>query len=338
MEFDPCVQPLVSIVLTSHNGEKYLVAQLDSLVGQTYQHIEIIISDDASTDGTWNIAQRYADADNRIALIRNETNIGLHANLTVGLLHASGKYIAIADQDDVWLPNKIEKLMASIGDKAGIFTDSILVGADDVYLGGTLLQSSRLKDWDNCNKPLNLLFKNAASGHAMLFRRELLNVVLPFTDHVLFDHHLALCAAIFGGLVFYREPLVWHRIHGENHTNAALGHVLDQKNRMNPRSQRLLRRERLQNRLQVFQKVRSEDIDIFTKKGFSVDKKILAKLIVIAETMEKTGNKYFSVKLMLQLYQLGKIDSYCTQLGLKQCFRLAKGKKWHDVFSWLGFC
>jgi hypothetical protein len=67
-----------------------------------------------------------------------------------------------------------------------------------------------------------LFFKNAVSGHALLFHRSLLSMVLPFTDDFIFDHQLALAASCFGGLRFCDEPLVYHRIHGGNHTNAGL--------------------------------------------------------------------------------------------------------------------
>jgi glycosyltransferase involved in cell wall biosynthesis len=78
---DKSMQPLVSIVITSYNGDKYLAEQLESIIGQTYPSLEIIISDDASTDDTWAIAQRYATQDARIVLVRHEKNVGLHANL-----------------------------------------------------------------------------------------------------------------------------------------------------------------------------------------------------------------------------------------------------------------
>lgn len=135
----------VSIVVTTYNGAKYLAAQLDSILAQTHHELEILISDDASTDDTWAVAQHYAEKDTRIQLFRHEKNVGLHANLNAALAKASGEYIAISDQDDIWLPHKIEKQLSLLGGAVGVYSDSALIDTQGQSLGKTLFQTLNIK-------------------------------------------------------------------------------------------------------------------------------------------------------------------------------------------------
>jgi len=327
---------LVTVVITTYNGEKYLAEQLDSIVEQTHKNLEIIISDDASSDNTLAIAQRYAVNDSRITIVHHEKNVGLHANLGGALSSARGTYIAISDQDDIWQRDKIEKQMAVIDDKIAVFTDSVLIDSVGVPLGLTVLQSIRLKDRGNCTRLLNLLYKNVVSGHAMLFHRSLLAVALPFSDELIFDHHLALCAAICGGLVFYPEPLVNHRIHGMNHTNAGLALAKDERKKTD-RSQRLARREKLLRKVRIFKKLQRANLSAVKAAGFPVDEQSLQDLVAIAETADRSVHQFFSVSLMWQLYEFGKKHPYYKKFNLKHCFRLAKGEAWYAFFGKLGF-
>ncbi|MDQ7026703.1 MAG: glycosyltransferase family 2 protein [Anaerolineae bacterium] len=95
-------KPLVSIGMPIHNAESRLCKALDSLLAQTYPLFDLIISDNASTDGTWLICQEYAERDSRIKLYRNEENIGLVANFLRVLDLAKGTYFMWAAYDDFW--------------------------------------------------------------------------------------------------------------------------------------------------------------------------------------------------------------------------------------------
>jgi glycosyltransferase involved in cell wall biosynthesis len=90
-----------------YNGSKHLSDAVDSILTQTYTNFEFLIIDDASTDNSFEILKSYKD--DRIRLIKNEKNIGLSASLNKGLNLALGKYIARMDQDDISLPNRLEK-------------------------------------------------------------------------------------------------------------------------------------------------------------------------------------------------------------------------------------
>ena len=101
----------VSIVMCTYNGESFIREQLDSIMAQTYPVEEIIIQDDCSTDGTFEVVSEYASRYPHIRPIRNKTRKGVNGNFFDALGKASGDYIAIADQDDIWEPYKIERQM-----------------------------------------------------------------------------------------------------------------------------------------------------------------------------------------------------------------------------------
>ena len=96
----------MSIIVPVYNGEQYLRESLDSILAQTYPITEILVMDDASTDGTAAILESYGD---RIRVIRQPQNRGIYANANDGIAMAQGEYIAIYHADDVYLPTMVEQ-------------------------------------------------------------------------------------------------------------------------------------------------------------------------------------------------------------------------------------
>ena len=110
--------PQVSAILTGYNSEKTIRRAVDSVVAQTFDDLEIIVVDDASTDGT--VAAVEAIPDKRIRVVRNAKNRGIGGAKNVGVAESHGTYIAFLDSDDEWLPNKLAvQLEALINDPAG---------------------------------------------------------------------------------------------------------------------------------------------------------------------------------------------------------------------------
>lgn len=105
------VDVLVSIIVPVYNVEQYLAYCLDSVLAQTYPHLEIICINDGSTDSSLSILKRYADRDRRIIVISQE-NKGLSASRNVGLKHAKGQYVYFLDSDDLIVPESIQELLA----------------------------------------------------------------------------------------------------------------------------------------------------------------------------------------------------------------------------------
>jgi glycosyltransferase involved in cell wall biosynthesis len=102
----------LSVSMITFQGAAYLKAQMDSILGQSIPVHEIIVCDDGSTDGTREILATYAESHPHIQLHFNEKNLGTVANMQQCLRKTTGDLIFLADQDDVWLPNKVEKTLA----------------------------------------------------------------------------------------------------------------------------------------------------------------------------------------------------------------------------------
>jgi glycosyltransferase involved in cell wall biosynthesis len=209
-------KPLISIALATYNGEKYLVQQIETLLHQTYLNIEIVVSDDGSTDNTINILESYAKKTNNFFVFKNTGLHGIKGNFENALKYCKGTYIAFADQDDIWMPNKIERLFAAIGDNALSYHNSLFVDDAGNSLERTFATRLNMYEGDDGRA---FLFCNCVSGHAMLFRRDLLDIVLPFADAVHHDWWLAFIAVENGGIKYVDEELVHYRQHTQSETD-----------------------------------------------------------------------------------------------------------------------
>jgi glycosyltransferase involved in cell wall biosynthesis len=126
----PAGGPLVSVLVPTFNGAKYLPEALDSILAQSYPNLEIILLDDASTDETPEIAARY---DGRITYVRQPTNLGIYDNVNVGIARARGDLVATYHADDVYLPTIVEEQVAFLErhpEVGAVFASDILVDAE----------------------------------------------------------------------------------------------------------------------------------------------------------------------------------------------------------------
>jgi glycosyltransferase involved in cell wall biosynthesis len=207
---------LVSIALCTYNGETYLKEQLDTLINQTYPDIEIVVVDDCSKDNTVKILQEYANTYPQIRLYTNQENLGYTRNFEKAIRLCKGEYIALCDQDDIWDKNKIEIMGELIGNNILAYHDSEFV--DET---GTPI-NKRLSDVKNCYSGSDsrfFLFDNCVLGHAILFRKELLNFVGNFNDTVIHDRWLAYAATNNGSILFVDQTLIKYRQHIHANTN-----------------------------------------------------------------------------------------------------------------------
>lgn len=201
-------QPLLSIALCTYNGEKFLEEQLTSIVNQDYRNLEIIVVDDCSTDGTVGIIKSFAQSDSRIKYFTNDQNLGFNKNFEKALRLASGEYIAISDQDDVWLPFKLPTLLNNIG-------DSWLVASNSSYIGSE--KTGRLlKDFKMPKNYCGFLFRNYVTGHTVLMKRQFLEYVLPFPQQGFYDWWMGFVAVYHHKISFCDEVLTQYRVHDES--------------------------------------------------------------------------------------------------------------------------
>lgn len=205
--------PKISIVIATYNGERYLREQLDSIASQTLKPTQIIIQDDASIDTTVAIINEYTHLP--IELEINHQNLGYIKNFERALTKATGDYICLCDQDDIWEHNKLEVLVRSIGQYSLVYADSLLVDSDGHTLDKTL--SSKLKNhFISTHSPLAFVYDNCVSAHALMFHASLLPQLFPFPEHLYFDAWIAANAAASNGIIYLDSPLVRYRQHDRN--------------------------------------------------------------------------------------------------------------------------
>lgn len=203
--------PLVSIAVCTYNGDRFLSEQLDSLLAQSYNNIEIIVTDDCSTDNTWGILQDYAGKDARLKHHINEHNLGHTLNFEKAISLCKGEYIALSDQDDIWETDKIATLMKNVGDAMLIYHNSDFIDEQDQRIGNSSMASKhRMYDGESC---LPVILGNNIHGHAMLFSGKLKDHLFPFDKGFSHDWAIAFAAFNLGSVKYLDKILVHYRQH-----------------------------------------------------------------------------------------------------------------------------
>lgn len=204
---------MISVVMCTYNGAKYLSEQLESVLHQTLPADEILIQDDGSTDGTWSMLEQYARRYPQIRLLRNGDRHGINGNFISALHKSKGDFIAVCDQDDIWELNKLERQMQTIGNR-------LMCGA----FSQPFSSDGSLVKWDDrqpCLHALRLCYLSEVPGHVQLFRRELLRY-LPSAGRLtmLYDWQLQFIASVAENITFLPVPLVRFRRHAQAATYA----------------------------------------------------------------------------------------------------------------------
>lgn len=209
----------IDVLMATYNGERYIREQLDSILSQTYKNINLIISDDCSTDNTTNIIYEYMKKDNRIKLFRQKQNIGYRKNFEFLCKNSTSKYIMFSDQDDVWNFEKIYKMYKYIKEKQCnlVYCDLEIVDKNLNCINKSMMKflhvENNIKYCDYRAVNLN----NVVTGCAMLVKREVIDNCYPFPKDIYpHDWWIALIACQNGEICFYNENLVKYRQHSEN--------------------------------------------------------------------------------------------------------------------------
>lgn len=207
---------MISVVLCTYNGEKYISRQLTSVINQTYRNFEIIVSDDASTDNTlFKIDEILSKSSVQYHILESSKNLGYIKNFEKGILHAKGDHIALCDQDDVWSPNKLEVLISEIEEASLVYSDSSLIDESGEKKGFFLSDHFNMVSGKDCRK---LILNNSISAHSMLFKSSLKKKILPLPDELFHDWWIAFVAMNENGIKYVEDPLVSYRIHSNNAT------------------------------------------------------------------------------------------------------------------------
>ncbi len=225
----PVSEPLVEILMSTHNGAKYLSAQIESLFAQTHKNWRLIVRDDKSSDNTIDIIEEYCGKyPDKIKLVADgEGQLGACQSFARVLQHADANYMMFCDQDDVWLPHKVETSVKELlrHENEGppvpmlLFTDLIVVDETLSVLADSFWRYQKVHP---CNTwTSSLLFDNVATGCTIIFNKLLKDVAQPIPPEALMhDWWLALVCSIHGRLGYLRDRTLLYRQHGKNDLGA----------------------------------------------------------------------------------------------------------------------
>jgi len=224
---------MVSVLLASYNGEKYIREQLDSILNQTFSDLSIVISDDLSTDGTPAIIREYEEQyPGRVRSLRNSEGSGSAQNNFFRLLKSEADdYIMLCDQDDVWLPDKVEvtfremkKLETEWGEAVPLLVhgDLSVTDKEGGILHKSMAEYQKIAVHDN--RFSHYLVENNITGNTVMINRALLGFLVDVPKEcVMHDWWLGLLASCFGRISYIDRPLVLYRQHGENQMGSKSG-------------------------------------------------------------------------------------------------------------------
>ena len=226
-EIKKTLNPKVSVIMPAYNGERFIAAAINSILNQTYNNFELIIVEDVSTDETYKEILQFNDP--RIHVLRNNKNMGIGYTTNRGLKKSTGKYIALIDDDDIAMPERLEKQV------------EFLEGHPDIGLLGT--RSMEIDENDNyltyCDVPIsnsrmikaNLLFNHINFTNAsIMFRKDILtnnNIQIRDNCYGIQDFRFYIDCSKVCNLTSLDLPLIKHRIYSTSSTKKLMSQKKD---------------------------------------------------------------------------------------------------------------
>lgn len=251
----------VGIIIATYNGEKFLNEQLQSIINQTKRPERIVIVDDCSTDGTRDIIkEKMKLLPDLFTYIKNEQNLGAKKTFEIGINACKTDYIALCDQDDIWMPNKISALFDLLERNKNAklcYHDLALIDEQGNCLGRNFFEAAPV------NEPLPVTGKavrerlvglsNPVPGCTMFFSSELKNTILPIPSSQWIGHDwwISTIAFFFAKPIYFREPLAFYRFHANQ--TAGIGTVLKKE-------------KNIKNAITLYDKLKREIIRIINLK------------------------------------------------------------------------
>ena len=208
--------PLVSVLMSVYNGERYLSQAITSILNQSFGEFEFIIIDDGSKDTSWEILTQAADQDTRIRLLRNDSNLGLPKSLNRGLAQVKGAYIARMDADDVSHPERLAKELILLESTPSL----VLVGSSYLIIdenGQTIKKECH--SVDDTSIRWHMLFHNSFCHSAVMMRADVLaSYGLSYNEECRYAQDYELWSRLMdhGSVANCEEPLISYRLHDSN--------------------------------------------------------------------------------------------------------------------------
>ena len=215
-------QEQIDILLATYNGEKYVKEQIDSILNQTYKNIRLIISDDCSKDTTREILKQY-EQDSRVKIIYQEKNLGYIKNFEFLLSQVENEIYMLSDQDDYWLPEKVEKSYETLKKENAdlVFGDLEVVNEnlETIYpsFGDFMKLNRKIHKYIGSYK-VNYLY-NCVTGCTVISKKKWIPKMMPFpakTKYFAHDHWIGIIIGTYGKMAYMPEKYIKYRQHGNN--------------------------------------------------------------------------------------------------------------------------
>lgn len=213
-------KPLVTIVLTTYNSEKYVAQTIESLIAQTYENLEILISDDESKDGTKAILMDFANRSPRIRLHFNEKNLGISRNYDQAVRMAKGDFVIGISHDDILPPHHVERMVAHFDapDVGLVHCNAIQIDSQGKEQGFVASDEEKIKKTKNPMKWL--CFNNFLQGCGLMFRRQAYLEIKDWGEEFFFNSEWLCYIGIAERYTFRyaTDTHGYYRVHGTNIT------------------------------------------------------------------------------------------------------------------------
>lgn len=293
----------IDILLATYNGEKFVKEQIESILNQTYENFNLIISDDASTDNTLNILEEYEKKDTRIKVFKKEKNEGLIDNFEFLLKNVTSDYFMFSDQDDIWKKDKIEKSINKLKEESSglVYTDLEIVDEKlNVIYPSYWKYKQIYKKIIKYNNFEALYLNNFVTGCTILAKSKYIKDILPLprnSKFVLHDYWTALIISAKDKISYVEEPTIQYRQHKNNRVGSSR------------KSDQLENFEDLRN---LFIKVKIEHFEVFKENIEKIKTKEISKYTNEAlkyfENLKKV--KYINLKNWNLFFRLYKYEEF----------------------------
>ena len=217
----------VSVALCTFNSASFLLEELESIERQTILQSEVIVCDDGSTDETLEILEKWKESVSfPVNIQKNAENLGYTKNFEQAVSLCSGEIILLADHDDLWFPNRVERILEAFqcdSELGLVSSDAVIIDAQGIDQGMRLrefVERMHLRDF------WRFFFPDDSemvlwTGCTMALRRRFLSQVLPIpTAMACHDIWFYLTFALISRIEFIPEPLICYRLHGQNNSTA----------------------------------------------------------------------------------------------------------------------
>lgn len=214
--------PLVSILISAYNEEKYIQACIESCLEQTYTNIEIVLVNDGSTDSTLEIINQHYQKDFKVKIIELKENIGKINGFNSAFQASKGEYIAIMGADDICYPQRIEISLKYLTQNYEMVCSDL----DEINSKGKIIKNSIIKSQYGSLKPEDfspkeLIENPKVYGGTILLTRKLADKIFPLK--ITFSHedwYIPIIASLHSKISYINQPLICYRIHSNNTSSA----------------------------------------------------------------------------------------------------------------------